>query len=84
MRNLQAFIQHGKWGGPYLTESAEIKTTDTPLNYSRTGYGSKLPTPYMIKHLNRWRRVYAVCWSNAATHWVNIAGVKTVVTIQEC
>ena len=42
------------------------------LQYTRTGYGSKIPTRHMVKlpGSNRWRRVYCCCWSNAGTCYV--------------
>lgn len=60
----------------YLDEDmiAAAKTTTAPLNRSASGYGSAIPTHYMVK-LDRgpraqWQRVYAICYSNAASHYV--------------
>ena len=36
------------------------------------GYGSKISTCYKVKVENKWRRVYATCFSNVASHWVII------------
>jgi hypothetical protein len=45
-----------------------------PRNNSRTGYGNKIPTSYLvnIQGEKRWRRVYAICWSNCASMYVHI------------
>ena len=80
MRN--AYLQFGTWGGPYETVKAEgLKKTETPLNRSVTGYGPKIPTSYMLKYLNRWRRVYVACFSNSGTTWVNVKGERVVISI---
>lgn len=51
-----------------------------PLNDGRTldGYGSKIATCY-IAHCNdrtQPRRVYATCFSNAASLWIMVKGEK--------
>ena len=50
------------------------KITEAPRNNSVTGYGKAIPTQYMVK-LDRgprshWQRVYAICYSNAASYYV--------------
>jgi len=50
------------------------------LNYTASGYGSKLPTRYKIKYDNRWYRVYSICCSNVSTEYVLIGGEKVTVT----
>ena len=43
------------------------------LQQTATGYGSKLTTEHMVKvegGRDVWRRVYAVCYSNAASFFV--------------
>lgn len=48
-----------------------------PRHRSATGYGDKNPTQYRIKLSdNRWRRVYAICYGNAASVYVNSNGVR--------
>lgn len=64
----------------YLNQSIIIqaKRTKIPAYYIRhrvvSGYGAKIPTRYMIKLLNdsRWRRVYAVCYSNIGTNYIQV------------
>ena len=52
----------------------EAKKTEAPRNRSATGYGRNIPTPYMLKldrgPKSQWQRVYAICYSNAASHYV--------------
>lgn len=74
------YIQHGQWGGPYRTEKAEsVKITEAPRFYSASGYGSKIPTQYMVRYRGKWRRVYVMCFSNSGTAWINCDGERTVV-----
>ncbi len=40
------------------------------LSCTRSGYGRRIPTRYMIRLNNRWRRVYYCQHSNAATCYV--------------
>lgn len=51
------------------------------LNHRPNGtgrmYGDKLATPYRVMLSdNRWRRVYAICYGNAASVYVNSNGVR--------
>lgn len=47
-------------------------------NRSATGYGNRIPTYYKVRVDNAgpWRRVYAICWSNAASFWVSVKGQR--------
>lgn len=49
----------------------EVKTTEQPLNRSVSGYGSAIPTQYLIKYKNRWRRVYCSIFSNSGTLYID-------------
>ena len=44
------------------------------LTQTTTGYGNKLTTRHMIRYKNRNYRVYAICHSNCASHYVTIKG----------
>lgn len=48
------------------------------LQYTRSGYGSRIPTTHMVKlpGSNRWRRVYVCIWSNAGTAYVDTIGAN--------
>lgn len=48
--------------------------TEPPPSRSRSGYGSKLPTAYMLRIEKRWHRVYAICWSNGSTLYIRKNG----------
>ncbi|MHA2023720.1 MAG: hypothetical protein ACTSWQ_08680 [Candidatus Thorarchaeota archaeon] len=47
-------------------------------NYGRDqfGYGLKIATNTKAFIEGRWRRVYATCISNCASHWVTVKGNK--------
>ena len=83
--NLQAFLHFGGAAtvdGPrssLLTIAAPIKEKplwwhERGLQYTASGYGSKIPTPYMVKHNSRWRRVYAACRGNSPTLYIGTTG----------
>ncbi len=57
----------------------DSKVTEEPL-YGRTadGYGSKLPTRYMVRYGARWHRVYAALYGNAGTVYI-VHGGKDLV-----
>jgi hypothetical protein len=68
-------------GIQYLPE--ETERIYAPLEWHKlgrsqtaTGYGNKLTTPYKVQHNGRLYRVYATCWSNAATCWIQSKGQK--------
>jgi hypothetical protein len=48
------------------------------LQQTASGYGSKLATEHMIKVEGRniWRRVYAICYSNAASFFIVLEGKR--------
>jgi hypothetical protein len=45
------------------------------------GYGSKITTDYKIDHNGRTYRVYATCYSNAASHWILYEGAKIFIRV---
>ena len=53
-------------------------TTETPINRSITGYGSKIPTQYKVQleGCKLWRRVYCICYSNSGTLYVLVKGKR--------
>lgn len=56
---------------PRTTRETDIRVTEQPKYWRTvTGYGKKLPTEYMVRHNGKWRRVYAVCYSNSASHYI--------------
>lgn len=63
----------------YIVYPSQTKDTVSPVSYSRTGYGSKIPTSKMVLLLGVWRRVYCTIYSNSGTCWVNFEGKKIIV-----
>jgi len=55
-----------------LREYNRVKETECPRSNSRTGYGSKVPTQYLVFIANKWRRVYCRIYSNIGTCYVLI------------
>lgn len=59
----------------YLTVSVECKEAplrwqDQGLSFTASGYGSRIPTRYMVKYNGKWRRVYCIQHSNAGTCFI--------------
>lgn len=53
------------------------RQTKAPLNRSRSGYGSKLPTSWELQLQDkRWRRVYVIQYSNAGSAYILVKGEK--------
>lgn len=52
------------------------------LQYTRSGYGPKIPTTHMVKLPGdaRWRRVYCCIWSNNGTCYVMRRGERIVIS----
>lgn len=48
----------------------DAKITEPPLQRTVTGYGPKLPLPYMLKIANRWHRVYVAQYGNSGSAYV--------------
>ena len=40
------------------------------LMYTATGYGAKIPTQYMVRFNDKWRRVYCAIFSNIGTLYI--------------
>lgn len=82
---MKAYLQFGRGTeGPFQTVAVDIKEKPlrhhlAGLSYTATGYGSKLPTRYMVNFENRWYRVYSICYSNVSTEYVLIDGEKIIV-----
>jgi hypothetical protein len=48
------------------------------LSYTRTGYGSKIPSPYKVFYKGVWRRIYCTVYGNSGTSWI-VCGRQRVV-----
>ena len=62
-----------------LREQGLVKETECPYSNSRTGYGSKMPTQYMVFVENKWRRVYCRVYSNSGTCYVMINKERVII-----
>ena len=51
---------------------------DAPVNRSRTGYGSKIPTSYCVQvdGGRQWYRVYCICHSNVGSLYILPGGER--------
>lgn len=75
---MEAWLHHKSGdNGPFSTESVPVKVEQmahhkNELQYTATGYGSRIPTEYMVKWRGRWRRVYCRIWSNVGTLYIRV------------
>ena len=63
----------------YLDEALVLARKLTPVprdGQTREGYGSRLPTGWMLKIGGRWHRVRVMCWSNSGTAYVERDGKR--------
>lgn len=79
------FLQFGTIGQPMRTVEVEYKEVlldhhKQGLTYTATGYGSKIPTQYMVKYNNRWHRVYCRIYSNSGSLYIISGGEQVRVT----
>lgn len=82
------YIQHGTGtSGPFSTEGVPV--IDKPmahhrrgLSFTATGYGKRIPTPYMIKYRGKLRRVYCMIYSNSGTLYIGKLSDNLIVNIQ--
>ena len=61
--------------------AVEHKETQAPRSgQTASGYGNRLATCHMLHIAGCWRRVYAICYSNAATCYIIKKGEKVIVS----
>lgn len=72
---------HGSYIRPDGTRdtfwTCQVEVKESPLwhhkrglSYTATGYGRRIPSPYMVRFNGRWRRVYVCCFSNVGTAYI--------------
>ena len=61
---------------PSDTIDAPLWWQEQGLTQTATGYGVKLTTRRKIRYKGRLRRVYATCFSNVASCWIQVKGEK--------
>lgn len=49
------------------------------LSQTASGYGRKLTTSHKIHYEGKLYRIYATCFSNAASHWFTVKGKRIYV-----
>ena len=55
----------------YQTYSVDVKVTGRPWKgRTASGYGSAMPTEYMVRWNNRWQRVKVICYANSGTAYI--------------
>lgn len=52
------------------------------LMYTATGYGSKIPTQYMVRFNDKWRRVYCMIYSNIGTLYIGKRSDNLIIDIE--
>jgi hypothetical protein len=67
----------GRNAGP--PERVEILESPLPrhvrgLSFTASGYGARIPSPYLIRWKGRLRRVYVAQWGNAGTAYIGRPG----------
>jgi len=59
-----------------------MKHHELGLSWTATGYGTKIPTRYMVRTIDsKWRRVYCCIYSNSGTLYVMHGKNKTIVDL---
>lgn len=54
--------------------SDDVRVTDVPLSRNHSGYGSRIPTQYLVYFKMKWRRVYVCQYANAGTAYIGRPG----------
>jgi len=59
----------------FLTQSVPVKHAPMAhhlagLTWTASGYGARIPTPYMVQVFGKWRRVYCRIYSNVGTLFI--------------
>ncbi len=59
----------------FLTQSVPVKYAPMAhhlagLTWTSSGYGVRIPTPYMVQVFGKWRRVYCRIYSNIGTLFI--------------
>ena len=70
--------------GVTYIRNKEIKHEPLPhhkagLQYTQSGYGSKIPSEYKTKVGNRWYRIYYMIYSNSGTPYIISKDKKYIV-----
>lgn len=80
---LTAYLQHGAGTrGPFLTEGVPVERRPLAwqlqgLQFTASGYGSRIPTEYCVKWRGHWRRVYCRIYSNVGTLYIRTSEAES-------
>ena len=74
---MSAGVRNITWTDPDKVQAATCHG-QPPRNPYATGYGRKIPTRFQLRYEGRWHRVYAMCYSNVATHYIRHGGAELV------
>lgn len=55
---------------PVPVKHAPMRHHELGLSWTASGYGARIPMPYMVQVSGRWRRVYCYRYSNACTMYI--------------
>ena len=71
----------------HVEPATEITLTHKPLDwqksglqYTASGYGSRIPTEWVTMYVSKLRRVYCTVYSNNGTCWITVKGKKITVS----
>lgn len=69
--------------GSFLTVAVPVKVTETPWKgRTLTGYGSALPTQYLVQWAGRWHRVKVACYGNSGTAYIGKPGAWLATVVE--
>jgi len=71
---MKATVKQWQPGADLKPFEVDAKESAWAGRHSASGYGSKIPAPYMVRINGKWRRVYVCQWSNAGTAYVGKPG----------
>lgn len=81
---MKAFLKHGAGTrGPFCDESVPCKVVQAPRSgQTQSGYGSRIPTDYVVTYKGRDHRVYCRIFSNSGTLYIRSGGERIPVDIE--
>jgi hypothetical protein len=59
----------------------QVKLCTANYGHTQSGYGGKIPSDWMVRYLQRWRRVYVMCYSNVGSAYIIVGGREVFVAI---
>lgn len=83
--NRKSVFIDNKWTHSFEALECKIEPLwwqEKGLQYTASGYGSKIPTRYKVKHNNRWKRVFCRIYSNIGTLYIMQGKERIIVDIE--